>query len=166
MDRFSAPIIDDLFLTFASASHDIIHPSDTRGNIIYTNPASEKLLGYAQSELLHKPATALIHPDDLAEINTDMQKISASYSPPAREIRLRAKDGSWLIIEVRGFFISSQHGNFIGTTIRDITERKELEQRRIQFTNTVLSSQLETTMDEILVIAPAPLISNQQFQKM
>ncbi len=168
MSQHTIPVIDDLFLAFASASPDIIHLNDLQGNIIYTNAASETLLGYKQSELLQQPAAGLIHPDDLDAIGTDMQKISKEYSPPAREIQLRKKDGSWLIAEVRGFFVSSEQTHFIGATIRDITKRKKLEQHRIQFTDTVLTSQLETTMDGILVIAPdnTTLISNSQFQAM
>lgn len=168
MDKRNIPVIDDLFLAFASASPDIIHLNDTQGNILYTNHASEKLLGYQPSELIQKSAATLIHPDDLAAISTDMQMISSEYSPPAREIRLRKKDGSWLHVEVHGFFVASQQGPFLGATIRDITTRKELEQQRIQFTDTVLTSQLETTMDGILVIAPdqTTLLSNRQFQKM
>lgn len=168
MDQHTTPVIDDLFLAFASASPDIIHLNDMKGNIIYTNQASEELLGYHLSELLQKPAAILIHPDDLPRIGADMQSISANYSPPAREIRLLKKDGSWLNVEVHGFFVSSQQGNFLGATIRDITARKKLEQQRIQFTDTVLTSHLETTLAGILVIAPdqTTLISNKRFQKM
>ncbi len=161
-------VIDALFKTFTAASSDIIHLNDEEGRIIFANQASEDLLGYSDAELLQKPATSLIHPDNLDVIKEDMQEISEKNAPPPREIRLRKKDGDYLDVEVQGFLVPSAQGRFVGAIIRDISGRKAMEEKRIQFTDSVLQSQLFTTLDGILVVAPDNkiLLTNKQFHKM
>ena len=169
MPKKTAPFIADTLLkAFTAASSDIIHLNDVQGNIIYSNQASEDLLGFGQDELLDTPATSLIHPDDLDVIGTDMQNISEKYAPPAREIRIRTKGGEYLDVEVRGFLVPSEENTIIGAIIRDISQRKALERQRIQFTNTVLKIQLETTLDGILVVDADNkiLLQNEVFLKM
>ena len=135
-----AIIIDALFKAFTDASSDIIHLNDEQGNILYANQASEKLLGYSEQELLHTPAFALIHEDDQPLIGQDMEAIRPDKTLPAREIRLRKKDGSYLPVEVQGFLVPSQERRLIGAVIRDISTRRAREQQRQQLNKKKLES--------------------------
>ena len=52
------------FLAIANATEDIIHLNDLDGRIIYSNHATEKILGYRLDEIINTYAHEIIHPDD------------------------------------------------------------------------------------------------------
>lgn len=161
-------LVDDFFKILSDTSSDIIHLNNKQGEILYANPASEALLGYTMEELLFTPAASLIHPDDLATINLDMQQASPPAPPPPRKIRLQKKDNSFLNVEVRGFVVPTKHESYIGAIIRDLSKLKELEQKRIQFSDSILQSQLETIREGILVVSQTNkiLLTNALFNEM
>ena len=130
MSSQSSPVIDALFKAFTNASSDIIHLIDEQGNFLYANQASEKLLGYSENELRHTSVFNLIHDDDLALINMDMQAITHNNPTPTREIRLKKKNGSYLDVEVQGFVVPIKDGKLLGAVIRDISARKAREKQK------------------------------------
>lgn len=136
----SSPVIDALFKAFTDASSDIIHLNDEQGNILYANQASEKLLGYPENELLHTPAFNLIHEKDRHLIEEDMRIIAPDNVLPAREIRLKKKDGSYLDVEVQGFFVLIEERRLLGAVIRDISVRKAREEQNQYLTKEKLKS--------------------------
>ena len=133
-------VIDALFKAFTDASHDIIHLNDEQGNIIYANQASEKLLGYPENELLNTPAFNLIHEKDQLLIGEDMRSIAPGNALPAREIRLKKKDGSYLDVEVQGFFVQIEKRRLLGAVIRDISVRRAREEQKQHLTKKKLES--------------------------
>ncbi|MBU1137903.1 MAG: PAS domain S-box protein, partial [Proteobacteria bacterium] len=140
MPSQSSHVIDALFKAFTDASSDIIHLNDEQGNILYVNQASEKLLGYPENELLHTPAFNLIHEEDRPLINEDMRIIAPNNALPAREIRLKKKDGSYLDVEVQGFFVLIEERRLLGAVIRDISVRKAREEQTQLLTKKKLES--------------------------
>jgi PAS domain S-box-containing protein len=140
MSSQSNPVIDASFKAITDASSDIIHLNDEQGNILYVNRACKKLLGYSENELLHTPAFDLIHDDDLAPIKEDMQAIAPDKVPPAREIRIKKKDGGYLDVEVQGFLVPIEERKLIGAVIRDISARKAREEQKIYLNKKKLES--------------------------
>lgn len=136
----SSHVIDALFKAFTDASSDIIHLNDEQGNILYANQASEKLLGYPENELLHTPAFDLIHEEDRPLINEDLRIIAPNNALPAREIRLKKKDGSYLDVEVQGFFVLIEERRLLGAVIRDISVRRAREEQTQLLTKKKLES--------------------------
>jgi len=63
-----------MFRSFAEQSSDIIVLADTRGAVLYENPAMEKILGYKVEERIGSSGFELIHPDDM-KIVTDAADI-------------------------------------------------------------------------------------------
>lgn len=63
------------------------------------NPAWEKTLGWTREELLSKPFTAFIHPDDVTKTQDIMKVICSGQTVSTFENRYRCKDGSyrWLL---------------------------------------------------------------------
>ena len=159
---------DIFFKTLSDTTTDIIHLNNAQGEIIYTNPASERLLGYTREELYLTPSTNLVHPDDLEDIAEDMAQAAQNNPPPARPIRLQKKDGTFIDVEVHGFTVPTENGFYIGAIIRDISKYIELERKRILFSDSVLRSQLETTRDGILVVSHTNkiLLTNRRFHSM
>ncbi len=119
-ERFRA-IIEDLM--------DIISIVGNDGTVQYVNPSPERILGYTVEELKGKMITDFVHPDDLPlAVAALTPGVPAEEIGPSLELRVRHKDGSWRILEVRG---NEMHSNpaVNGTIIicRDITARKETE---------------------------------------
>jgi PAS domain S-box-containing protein len=123
---------DARFRIIADASQDMIHLNDAAdGRIIYANKATERLLGYPLEDIIHTPAPELIHPDDRILIGGDMQKAFKGMHIPLREIRMKKRDGTYLDVEVAGFFVPKKEGiSYIGAVLRDISARKEYELQR------------------------------------
>jgi PAS domain S-box-containing protein len=100
------------------------------GQIIYVSPAVERSLGYQEEELLDRPITELIHPNNLNEFELALHLWSNGIRSKAANIECqwRAKSGRWvsfciqaqlfpLALEMDGIVISGY----------DITDRKCLE---------------------------------------
>jgi diguanylate cyclase (GGDEF)-like protein/PAS domain S-box-containing protein len=99
------------------------------GHISFINNTFCKILGYSQEEVVGKPFTALIHPDDSVMV---MEKFAEGLSHPDRdyhiEFRAIRKDGStvWIYPSVSPIF----HKGILTSGMAicfDITERKKLE---------------------------------------
>jgi two-component system cell cycle sensor histidine kinase/response regulator CckA len=66
-----------------------------KGQITYVTPTLAKLLGYAPDEILSRPLSFFLHPD---EKSAD-QLLSSAISVEREEIRLRHANGRWIWVE-------------------------------------------------------------------
>lgn len=125
---------EQMFRSFAEQSSDIIVLADTRGAVLYENPAMEKILGYKVEERIGSSGFELIHPDDM-KIVTDAADIlfNDTNAPVIKnELRLRHKDGSWRIFD--GAASNLVHDNVVEAVVinmHDITKRKNTEDNLI-----------------------------------
>ena len=90
------------FLAIANTTEDMIHLNDLDSRIIYSNHATEKVLGYPLDEIVNASAMDIIHPDDRQAIESDMRSVAANGGVPPRTIRLlKNLGGLWLVQECR-----------------------------------------------------------------
>jgi len=99
---------------------------DEKGGIIAFNPAAEGIFGYPASEVIGQNIDMLLAPDDASdEDRADWRSALDTH----REMNGRCKNGDAVILglEVR----TLQQGDAMSFTgvVRDITERKRLEER-------------------------------------
>ncbi len=97
---------------------------DLEGRFVYTNPATETLLGYSPEELLGTRADALVDPGDPA--------IVLEGQPPPDDIRrTRRKDGSWALLEGSNVLLRNQAGEPDLTLVlaRDVSAHRRLEEQ-------------------------------------
>jgi PAS domain S-box-containing protein len=90
------------------------------------NPAWEKTLGWTREELMSKPFSAFIHPDDLAKTSDILEIILRGNTVSTFENRYRCKDGSY-----RWLLWSSSPDiarKLIYASAIDITSRKKSEE--------------------------------------
>ena len=117
---------------------DAVWIIDQNQIIEYVNPASEALTGYAPDELIGQ-SLAVILPPALKTLHQDhMNDYSArggasSVLGKLREFMIIAKNGEAVPIELKAFEIEPRNGvRRYGAIMRDIRERKRLEEQRDQ----------------------------------
>lgn len=121
---------EEKFRKFTQASQDMIILVDSEGRAIYFNPATEKLLGYNETDdFLRFPLTSALHPEDQWIVKDEVGRLLRDANPtPAREVRMLKKNGSYLDVEMNFFCIDLEIGErILGSIVRDITERKIAE---------------------------------------
>jgi diguanylate cyclase (GGDEF)-like protein/PAS domain S-box-containing protein len=102
------------------------------GRVTYTSPSVERILGYSVEEYLAAPAMSLLHPSELELVKKMLSDVkSGKLDGGLATYRLRHKNGEYRWFEVRWEVIRDAHGNAreLHTAGRDVTERREAEQR-------------------------------------
>lgn len=124
---------------------------DFNGHFRRLNPAWERTLGYTREELMSRPFTTFLHPDDLERTLERNALVRAGGQALGFENRYRCSDGSY-----RWFLWNAQadtYGNVIYGVARDITVRKEAEAERARLTERLEASLAEVkTLRDILPI--------------
>jgi PAS domain S-box-containing protein len=142
------------------AANDVVVSMDERGVILLANPATRRIFGYDPGELVGRPMTVLM-PDTMRKLHENGFKRYLATGKrhlnwQGVEVTALRKDGHEFPVEVSfGEFTSDGHKVFIGF-IRDISERKQTEdrlrasERDLQFAQAELArvSRL-TTMGEL-----------------
>ena len=120
-----------LFKEVFTASPDAIVVTDKAGRIVAVNPASGRLFGYRESELIGSLVEILI-PERFRANHPRHRSIYAT-SPGARpmgtglELYGRRKDGSEFPVDIMLSPVETSGEQSILTLVRDITERKQVE---------------------------------------
>jgi PAS domain S-box-containing protein len=117
---------------------------DRKGSIVLVNAQIEKLFGYPRSELLGQPMEMLM-PERLRANIPDLR--SGSFSAAAELYGLR-KDGSEVPIEIGLNPLLTSKGEFVLSSIVDLSQRLEIERIRNEFVSTV-SHELRTPLTSI-----------------
>jgi PAS domain S-box-containing protein len=121
---------------------------DRRGLIVLVNAQIEKLFCHPRSELLGQPMDLLIPERFRAEIAALRSgSFNAPTAPTAELLGLR-KDGSEVPIEIGINPLPSSEGEFVLSSIVDLSQRLEIERIRNEFVSTV-SHELRTPLTSI-----------------
>jgi len=127
-----------------NASSESIFMTDDQGIITFVNPAFTKLYGYDQEELVGKETPRVLKSGSMDE--EDYRKFwntILSKSVAQDQITNKTKDGRLLSIESSVNPILDDTGTIVGFLAiqRDITERKLVEERRIELERQLLHTQ-------------------------
>jgi len=119
--------------SIVQTAKDAISITDSMGNITVWNRAAEAMFGYTSDEIIGQPVSILI-PERFRTIfegafgKTISSREPQSNKAVAEQAGLR-KDGSEFPIEISNAQWKTQEDVFFTSIIRDITERKEVEEK-------------------------------------
>jgi diguanylate cyclase (GGDEF)-like protein/PAS domain S-box-containing protein len=110
-------------------SSDVVTMLDATGLIFDVSQSSERVFGFAPTQMVGRRLAELAHPDDRGTIDAYIKRFTAKEGgAPAFEWRIRHADGAWRHCESIGANLLDDPAveGFVLNT-RDISERKELE---------------------------------------
>lgn len=120
------------FRALVEKSTDAVVVIDTDGKPNYVSPSVSTVLGYTEAEAYRRNLFNLIHSEDLPMVENDFKAVLNKPGEPIKVhiSRILHKDGSWRWIEsTLTNLLDDAHVNGIVNNFRDITERKEFEDR-------------------------------------
>lgn len=121
---------DDFQLLIQHAS-DLVTVIDPTGRVLYASPSVERILGYAQQEVVGEHILNFLHPDDhdrslerLHSVRVDKQRL------PLTSLRFRHARGHWVWLESTSSNLLD-HPQVGGIVInsRDVTARERVRRR-------------------------------------
>ncbi|HOC18171.1 MAG TPA: PAS domain S-box protein [Vicinamibacterales bacterium] len=154
------------FRALVESAPDAIVAVDARGLIVLANAQAEAVFGYARQELIGQPVELLIPEARRAEHVSARQRYNGQ--PRRRPMGLgldlqgRRKDGSVFPTEISLSPLPAPGGPIVIAFIRDITERKKIDDERARWMReeaasrakddfvTTLSHELRTPLNAIL----------------
>ena len=109
---------------FFDLTLDFMVVANAAGHFVRVNPTFSRALGYSTGELLARPFTDFVHPDDVESTREATAAQAQGQDVVGFENRYRCKDGSyrWLL-----WSATATPDGPIYATARDITERKLME---------------------------------------
>ncbi len=131
----SALLSDAFFRTLLESAPDAMLIVDNAGHIVLVNGQSEQMFGYDRQELLGQTVDSLL-PERLRATHAG-HRAAFAQEPRLRrmgvglELIAQRKDGSEFAVEISLSPLETPDGMLVSSVIRDVTERKEMEQQII-----------------------------------
>jgi PAS domain S-box-containing protein len=123
---------EEKYRSIVETTRDWILAVDRHGRPLYSNPAVERILGYAPQELMGRDVLQLIHPDDRDRVLETFRHSVLEGTGWARlAARVRHRDGTYRDLECASTPILDSDGRVVGIqgSGHDTTERRLLEEQ-------------------------------------
>lgn len=121
------------FRLISESSMDFIsrHLPNADATFLYASPVCRKILGYEPEEMVGKAGLDFIHEEDRDAVRYYLEMNKLGLGPETVTFRFKCKDGSYVCFETSSIYAydESRKVEEIVAVSRDITERKQIEQR-------------------------------------
>lgn len=145
------------------ATSDAMVLSDTEGVVLDANPAYLRLYGYTSEQVIGH-SFAIIFPPEAREsaLAQYKQTFASEEELPSFESVVQHADGSQRIVESRATFLSvAGQRTAMLSTIRDITERKQIEEALRQL-NETLENRVQERTEQVRSLVTQLTMSEQE----
>ncbi|HXU94093.1 MAG TPA: PAS domain S-box protein [Gallionella sp.] len=116
------------FRSIFENADDIIYTIEADGTFSSISPSCERMLGWRPEEWIGRPFPLIVHPDDLPYMQELFGKAQAEEPLPVFQVRILTKAGGYLESEIAANPIRRGDSVVILGVVRDITERKRIEE--------------------------------------
>jgi PAS domain S-box-containing protein len=127
---------ESLFKVLHDASPDGVVIIDPIGLIRLFNPAAERIFGYRKSDVIGRSVNSLMPAEDAARHDGFLRRAKGSYAAELmagrREVMALRSDGARVPIEVRLSSFANGEEKLFLAIVRDLTERRLIEERVAQ----------------------------------
>ena len=113
------------------AATDLVIVHDLEGNIVYVNEAACRAHGYEREKLQQMTLRQLVAPEQRQSALMHLDSLAAGHDAAFETVHCR-RDGSRLPIEIHARVVESAGGRIVISIVRDITERRRVEERDLQ----------------------------------
>jgi len=143
----------DILAAIVESSDDAIIAKDLHGTVLAWNRGAERMYGYTATEIIGKPISVLIPPDQPNELIDIMARLARGERVEHYETVRVTKDGRHLDVSLSISPVKDAAGRVVGasTIARDITATKQ-DIRRLRESEARLRSIVEAAVDGIIVI--------------
>ncbi|MEN6474115.1 MAG: PAS domain S-box protein [Syntrophaceae bacterium] len=119
---------EERFRTLVENIHDVIFSIDVQGNIHYVSPAIAHISGYGVEEVLGRPVSRFVHPDDLPRLYENLHNmLKGPYTPS--DYRVINKDGGVHYVRLSSQVLFKEgRVEAIFVVMSDVTERRQAEE--------------------------------------
>lgn len=109
-----------------------------RDRIVFANSRLAQMLGYSEAELKQLDRLEIYHPDDRRIVQERTSaRLLGDHVASRYDVRLRRKDGSSFPAELDARVFSMEGEPIIQICVRDISERKQAEEERLQLVTAI-----------------------------
>ncbi|WP_144640399.1 PAS domain-containing methyl-accepting chemotaxis protein [Bordetella genomosp. 13] len=107
--------------------HTLVSTTDTKGRILYCNPAFVEVSGFSKDELLGQPHNVIRHPDMPEEAFRDMWATISSGRPWSAPVKNRRKNGDyyWVMANATALVEDGEPVGYM--SVRTEATREEIE---------------------------------------
>jgi PAS domain S-box-containing protein len=118
--------------------------------IQYANPRLADMSGYAPEDLVGRPFTEFLHPEDLPTmLKVYENRMAGEADQPKYEVHLQKKDGDFIFAEINTSLIPYQNKPAVLIIIRDSTSRKRIEKLKDSIFRISAAAISSETLDEL-----------------
>ncbi len=128
--------------SYVRSSSDLITHLDDDGTILYQSPSAERILGMEKDELVGQDVFDYVHPDDRESVAREFMSLVNDSEKITQDVefRFRYADGSYVWLEAIGRDETDTELGGVVVSSRDVTERREREEKLERYRQIVESS--------------------------
>ncbi|MGD0882314.1 MAG: EAL domain-containing protein [Acidimicrobiales bacterium] len=140
------------FQAIVSAASDVVIVINNKAELLFANPAAERMLGLSAQEQLGRNVLDLVHPDDRGAVTKALERdITQPGTHPPGTYRFRAGSGEWRHLEITA--TNCLDDPAVGGVVidaRDVTD--EINLRRALLTIGRVNQDLVRSPDEVSLL--------------